>query len=173
MKNNTVEMLSTPKADVLTKYRSADEPTKAIFRDLYGQNLMPRPIQERIGSFEDICREAGENPADFIITPDMSSRIAGRISSAKIQLIFEICNEGWIANFADENQRKYYIIFDYKPGSGFACNVYFFTGTDTNVGARLSTYSAEMAKFIGTTFIKEFNEYHIINQEFQSIDKPL
>lgn len=155
--------LTISKENALAAHKNADKHGKALLENLFGKQILPGKITDRVKSFEDICQIADVDPKGFIIPKDADSLLIGRMTFDKLQLIYDVVNRDadWEADFGDSNQGKYCPWFEYTPGSGFSCNDYGYTHTNARVGARLCTYSREMAEWIGRTFIKEYNDYLI------------
>jgi len=151
--------LTIKKDNVLAAFKAASPEQKTLLENLFGKEVIPGKIEDRIKDFNDICAEAGVDPADFVIPVGASQRQIGSIAFNRIQLIFEVANEGWEADWDNSNQPKYYIIWKYTPGSGFSSYGCADTYSASYVGSRLSTFSAERAKWIAETFRNEFNQF--------------
>ena len=71
-----------------------------------------------------------------------------------------LANNGkeWKPNFSDTNQRKYEAWF-VRGSSGFRFFGYAYWNALSLVGSRLCFISSEVAEYVATTFIKEYNDY--------------
>ncbi|MHB1278272.1 MAG: hypothetical protein ACYC1Q_07730 [Bacteroidia bacterium] len=145
--------------EILEDFKNASPEGKALLEKHFPKINFPKPFRERVKTFADICREAGEDPAQFEIPKNATPRQIGTIAFSKVQLITEMANEGWQPDSSDSNQTKYEIIWRYKAGSGFAYGDYGNTVTFTHVGARLQFRDVETARWAAETFPTEWNEY--------------
>jgi hypothetical protein len=106
------DTLQITKDAALTAYKDADTAGKALLEALLGKNNFLIKITDRIKSFEDACRELGEDPANFNVgMPD-------EIAYKKLKVITRALNEGWEPNWNNDNQYKWYPWF-YMDSPGF------------------------------------------------------
>lgn len=72
----------------------------------------------------------------------------------QLLIIAEAIREGWIPDFDNENQKKWYPYF-IKSGSGWAFRAtrYDYTFTNATVGSRLCFPTQELAEYFGRQFI--------------------
>ena len=120
------------------------------------QKRRSRPIMERINTFDDIIAESGK-PASYFTDSNLSK---DEIGYRKVKAICFVLNEGWIADFKNKNQKKWYPYFDASSSFGFSGTGFVYWFTSTGGGSRLcSLKNEELAKFVGTKFIKEYKEW--------------
>jgi hypothetical protein len=114
-------------------------------------------IIERVKTFEDVCNELGITveealPYDesLLMTPD---RVATN-AFVKVSLIAKVLNEGWVPNWDDSNEYKYYPWFDMRngSGSGFSSSGYLGSSYGTTVGSRLCFKSSELVEYASKQF---------------------
>lgn len=122
-----------------------------------------------IKSFEDACKVHGIDPS---ILPDVTALQQGMgdyiVNSYKLAVIVAAINDGWVPDYSNYNQRKWYPWFwcenGYKPGSGsgfsFVVSVCYFT--DSRVGARLVFESEEKCEYTAKTFLDLYEKVHMI-----------
>lgn len=158
MNNTNTKTLEVTVANAIKAYNSADPTGKKMLSNLFPGRL-DGDITTRVKTFEDLCAEAGENPSDYVIPSGATQRQIGAITAKKVQLITEMANEGWEADYGNSNQVKYEIIWTFSPGSGFSYDVCGGANASSLVGARLSFVSPARARWAAETFRKEFNEY--------------
>jgi len=121
-----------------------------------------------IKSFEDACKKENVDPA---LIPDVSM-IPQEFQKAivnmyKLYIIYKAVNNGWIADYDNGNQLKYYPWYRVgSSGSGFVFSDagYYFVYSGTGVGSRLCTFSSEAALYIAKTFEQEYKEIFLITQ---------
>jgi len=152
-----MEIVEIKKSDVLNAHRSTDSNGKKLL-----ENLVPKlfgDITERIGSFEDICSEAGKDPAKYHVTDDMDDEERAAIYFKKWRLIAKVLNQGKELDLHDDSTKKWTPVLRYtKTGFGFADSGYGFSGTDAGVAVRFA--SEKLSDFAGKTFTQECNDYY-------------
>ncbi|QHC84945.1 hypothetical protein AS589_09270 [Empedobacter brevis] len=126
---------------------------------------IPKDITERIKSVEDACNELGEDDEDVkalrvIENLDIPKHIISQLQSI---IIVKALNEGWIPDWSNSSQYKYFPWFDMENSSsgGFVCYGYDGRGANAPVGSRLCLKSSELAEYAGKQF-KEIYELHYV-----------
>ncbi len=126
---------------------------------------IPKSIIERIKTFQDAINELGEDDEDvkafrLIENIEIPKHIISHLQSI---IIVKALNEGWIPDWSNRNQAKYFPWFDMEASSagGFVYGDYGFWITNTFVGSRLCLKSSELAKYVGKQF-KEIYELHYV-----------
>ena len=87
------------------------------------------------------------------------------INCYKLYIIFKAINNGWIPDWNNWDQGKYFPWFRVlSSGSGFdfSFSVYDYDSTITDVGSRLCTDTSEKALYIGKQFGEEYAEFFLI-----------
>lgn len=116
------------------------------------------PITERIKNFQDIVNEFGKG-MDYFENPELSIRERGL---RKCEAICSVLNEGWEADYSNDDQKKWFPVFQYKSGSSslvFSYSLYEYWSASTYGGSRLCRLkSKELSDFAGKMFQKEFLE---------------
>lgn len=119
-----------------------------------------------IKSFEDACKKLGIDP---LTLPQMEG-IAGEfikpiLAIYKLIIIFKAINNGWIPDWSNWNQYKYYPWFEVlSSGFGFSGTDYLYVYTATNVGSRLCTDSSEKAIYIAEQFKAEYEDLFLYKE---------
>jgi hypothetical protein len=119
-------------------------------------------------TFEDACLVEKLNPKkvlpDFKLYPAKDRK--AMIAHAKLVIIARAANrlanggKVWKANFGNHDQWKYAPWLYMESGSsGFRFGDYDYWYSRTLVGSRLCFISSEVAKYVGETFIKLYNDY--------------
>jgi len=113
-----------------------------------------------IKSFENACKKENVDPEklpDVSMIPEIDRKAL--ISTYKLFVIFRAINNGWIANFKNWDQVKYYPWLSVQSSSSrfdYAHSDFDFTITHSPVGLRLCTNSSEKAIYIAKTFSEEY-----------------
>jgi hypothetical protein len=116
----------------------------------------PKDITKRVKTYNDACAILG-------INPEIGKRFAkDEVAYRKLKTIAKALNQGWIPDWENMNEYKYYPWFRYSGASaGFACaNANIVPSrTSTTVGSRLCFKTRELAAYAGTQFIDIYNEF--------------
>ncbi len=115
---------------------------------------------DRIKSYSDICDELKERElllSDFSFLPEQDREKS--LAYNKIQQIARLFNQGWVPDWSDTNQNKWYPYYEYKTslGLGFCSSTYGFWSLD---GLVAYYQTQEISDFVGKLFI---DLYTIIN----------
>lgn len=119
-----------------------------------------------IKTFEDACNKENIDPAHL---PDVSMLLEEFrkpiIAAYKLMIIFKAINNGWVPNWNDSNQYKYYPWFGVlSSGSGFSLSTYSYAFTASGVGSRLCTDTSTKALYIAEQFKQEYQDYFLYSE---------
>jgi hypothetical protein len=149
------EKLTAEKSKVITAYNKAKGGRKVLLENLFGIKTFQPEIKERIKTFDDVLRENGISREDFEtsckgLEPD---EIAYRMA----KLVCLAFNEGWIPDWTNSNQYKYFPWFNMgsSSGVGFSYNDYVIWAAYSDVGSHLCFKSSDLAKHAGQLFEQE------------------
>jgi len=81
------------------------------------------------------------------------------IALLKLRIICKALNEGWVPDFNNESEYKYYPYFNAKSGFGFSCAYYAYTNADSTVGFCLCFKTRELAEYAGRQFESIYKDY--------------
>ncbi|MGM9861583.1 MAG: hypothetical protein ACI30W_03220, partial [Muribaculaceae bacterium] len=164
--NNTIFPTKMKKIAINTDkpmqaYEAVTNEQQQLLADTYGEAVFkPRDITERIKTFDDAFRALGlEHPLvreftnkAFNSSPDLEAYLSLRIICAAL-------NEGWEADYSNNEQEKWYPWF-YNGGGGLvyanANNAGLYSVT--NGGVRLAFKTRELAKYAGRQFIEIYKD---------------
>lgn len=107
--------INIQKENVLYAYKNANQDQKALLVNLFGKDMFqPQDIKERVKTFEDACRELGENHPFVRAYNGYAKNISEEnkndgdiIAYLKLRIIAAALNEGWEPTF-DKDERRYY-----------------------------------------------------------------
>lgn len=116
------------------------------------------PILERIQSYEDICFETGDR---VLTLEDFPIKNAKRqLAYHKLMVISEFLNEGWIPDFKNRNQYKYFPWFQKQSnGSWMLRSSALVYGGGAGLGFGLYYKDEKIALFAGKTFLDIYLDY--------------
>ena len=120
-----------------------------------------------IKTFEDACKKLNLDPAKLPDVSIMTEKLRKPVIAAyKLMIIYKAINNGWIPNWGNYEQYKYYPWFEVSSsGFGFSrtfCNCDY---PGTTVGSRLCTDTREKALYIAKQFKGEYQEYFLYSNK--------
>ena len=147
--------------ELLEGYAAADMPLKKLIKEYFEINI-PKSIIKQVGDFDDILRISGKKLKDII--PWKEPKNKQQISQnafAKIQLISEVYNEGWIPDFNNSNESKYFPYFEKNaPGGwGFCGSCSYGWSSFCRYGFGSLFKTRELSDNAGIKFLSIFKEY--------------
>lgn len=143
--------------NAIAAYKEADNKGKAMLAKLFGDKVFNQSITDRIKTFEDVLNEANITEEAFLKTCGTSP---DNIAYEKLKLIMEVLNEGWVPNWNDGNEYKYWAWWDMKNGFSFDDVDRFYQLS--LVGSRLCFKSSALAKYAATQFLDIYKAYFVI-----------
>ncbi|MFH1121771.1 MAG: hypothetical protein V1775_18265 [Bacteroidota bacterium] len=142
-------------------YKTGAPEFKITLEDTFGKEFFSQSVIDRVKSYEDACREIGEEPVNEVLL-----KVAGftddEINYRKLKSITKALNEGWKPDWDDSNERKWFPWFT-MSSSGFAFFVayYYYSCTAAGGGARLCFKSSELAEYAGRQFSQTYKGFMI------------
>ena len=114
------------------KISTVDEKTgEVIFTPL-------KTLKERIKTFNDVCKELGKNPKNYVCTSDDPDDIAANALKQAL-LISRLFNQGKPElDWSNGNQPKYFLFYEFVPGSGWSLSHVVRWRTHSYCGSRLA-----------------------------------
>lgn len=107
--------INIQKENVLNAYKNGNQDQKALLENLFGKDIFqPKDIKERVKTFEDACRELGEDnilvqayrTAEFNTSGNQKD-VSDVVAYLKLRIIAAALNEGWKPTF-DKDEWRYY-----------------------------------------------------------------
>ena len=77
----------------------------------------------------------------------------------KLYTIINFLNDGWICDFENSTQYKYYPYFIFEKGSWRLCGVSYRFAHSSEFSALAYLKNENLANFMGTNYIKEYSEF--------------
>lgn len=169
--------ITVKKQNVIAAYNAANKETKEWLEVLFGKDILPpKSIIDRIKSYEDACRELGCEPRCF------SGMSKDEVAYIKLKTIVHALNEGWVPDWGNLDQYKYWVWFNmpdlkdwYSRVVARSCDSSITYGgvayasadgvsavTNSNCGSRLAFRTRDLAIYCGNTFASLWAEYLLI-----------
>ena len=121
-------------------------------------------IMDRVKTFEDALALADEKTREECLRSLEGYNTRDEIAYKKLKLITKVVNEGWVADYTNPLQRKYYLLggrLHAGAPAGLLC-AYCACSSGAayvSIGSRLNFKSREIAEYVGDQFLDLWNEY--------------
>lgn len=160
-----MEETKISKANAENAYKSAGKEGKTILENIFPQ-WFKRKITDRVTSLLDAIEIVGvnEDVKRLLSYNGKDSVMLGAKALASLTIINQALNEGWVPDYNDKKEYKYYPWFEYKPGVGFSSGDCVCADARTCVGSRLSFKTSELAKYAGQQFESIYNDFLTYNK---------
>ncbi|MDD5013695.1 MAG: hypothetical protein PHW73_01160 [Atribacterota bacterium] len=118
-----------------------------------------------IKTFENACEKLNINPNYLPEVSTIGEFGKSIIAAYKLMIIFKAINNGWIPDWNNRNEYKYYPWFEVlSSGFGFGSSHYDCVNVDTSCGSRLCTDTSDKALYIAEQFKAEYQEYFLYSK---------
>lgn len=124
---------------------------------------VPEKITDKVKTYEDACKVLGIDVDENLVrvSSEMDRDSKSIKAYAKLIIIARALNEGWIPDWNNSNQYKYYPYFDMRSGVSFHGSYDAYCCL-SGVGSRLCFATEELSKYAGTQFLTEYKQYLIL-----------
>lgn len=119
-------------------------------------------ITDRIKTFEDaleICPPSDVALKAILDYTGKDKQMLSTQAHLKISIIAKALNEGWVPDFSNLKETKYYPWFEYIPGVGFSFYVSVFALGISYVGSRLCFKTSALAEYAGKQFQSIYKDF--------------
>lgn len=181
------EIMKIEKKNVIKAYNIARETgadsTMKMLEAMFGEDVFkPKGITERVKTFEDACRELG-NEHPFVMEWNLGDNLSPDLEAyLKLRIICAALNEGWEPQFTEDEWRWYPWFYQYTQeeldemsdeekqkrrmidvsgrnagyyaGLAYADSHYTPSYTTALLGSRLCLKNSELATYCGKQFIE-------------------
>lgn len=186
--------------NIIAAYNTADDNGKRIIAALFGEEAVQaattsdkRPVTDRIKTFEDACKELGE---EHLFVKQYNSNEMADVDTdldayLKLRIICAALNEGWKPRFIENEYRWYPWFYLYTQEEidnkdddrkqecfllstdrykteyvGFAYDSSLYVPSDSylNIGSRLCLKSEALSTYCGTHFIQLWADFNLIRK---------
>jgi hypothetical protein len=156
-----MEKVSVNKADLIKQYNAANKTGKQLLEKLHGKAMFQPNIMDQVKTFEDACKVLGIKPNDVTIKagPVFKAEQKALQAQAKLIIIARALNQGWLPDWSNSNQAKWYPWFRMGAGFGFSHSGYVLTDSGTNVCSRLYYKTDALATYAGKQFAGLYKDF--------------
>jgi hypothetical protein len=153
-----IETLTADKGKVLAAYNKSKCGRKVFLENIFGIKTFQPEVKERIKNFDDVLRENGIKKSDF--EKSCEGLTKDEVAYKQVKEIVKAFNEGWIPDWDDSNQYKYYPWFKMgsPSGGGFSCHVCAVWYAGSDVGSRLCFKNSDLAKHAANLFLDIYKD---------------
>ena len=153
------ETLTADKGKVIAYYNKAKNGRKVWLETIFGIKTFQPEIKERIKTFDDVLRENGVKRSVF--ENNIQDLTTDEVAYKMLKEIVKAFNEGWVPDWTDSTQYKYYAYFKMgsPSGGGFSCYDFGHWDAVSIVGSRLCYKSADLAKHAGQLFENVYKDF--------------
>jgi hypothetical protein len=127
---------------------------KSKLEEQFGVECFNEKDFESINSFDKACETLGIDPESVFNIKDLPDEIAYK----KLKIIAKAINQGWVPNWNNRSEQKWFPIFNLSSGFGFSGSGYRYDYTTTGVGSRLCFESEEKSDFTANKFIDIYKD---------------
>jgi len=147
------------------QYILANAAGRKILESIFDKSVFAPKIQDQVKGLKDACVVLNRPYEQYFSKSATKNMFPHEVAYRKITFFIEainFLNNNWKADFKNPNQEKHspYFINDPKDKAGFGLSLYdtVCTRTSTYLGSRLVVGNKELALYVGTTMLKEYNE---------------
>lgn len=120
----------------------------------FGEDFFTKKDFRDIKTFEDACFELGICESEVYTDKDSDDEIAYK----KLKVITKAINQGWVPDWDNTSQRKWWPWFRLASGFGFSCSFYFYAYSLTGVSSRLCFESEEKSDYAASQFLDLYRQ---------------
>lgn len=149
-----MEMKSPTKEQLRNAWSNADQSTRRLLESLYGPGIKS-DITDLIKLPIDAFRLLDAPHLNITEPPGIFQD--GLTTFHKLQVITAALNEGWVPDWSNANEPKYFPWFDFQGGR-FVFGDVTYHCTHSNLGSRLCFRTRELAEYAGQQFEDLYND---------------
>lgn len=140
-------------------YRTATGELKTILEESFGKDFFNQKITDRIKNMIDVVEEYERLYGKVSLPMNGRDKQEKSINAFyQIQIISAVLNEGWVPNFNNSSEYKYYPWFE-KKASGWVFYVCGCVCGYSGVGSGAVYKTSELAEYVGKQFLDIYQDY--------------
>ena len=154
-----MKTLKISETKALELYKTASSEFKRLLEENFGKEFfIPKKITDRIKTLDDVYKylnKKREKEISYLSPKNKQERSINAFID--IQNISEVLNEGWVPDFKNINQNKYYPYFEKKAQGWVVASCLSHFAASLGFGCYFKT--SELATFAGRAFLDVYNDY--------------
>ena len=139
------------KNEINEMFKASDSNQLKILKEYF---KLPVSVIDKVNSFEDACVLLNLLPEKVFTIYDTKDEIAFK----KLKVIIKALNDGWMPDWNNSNQYKYWNYF--RMAGGFSYNATYYHITLTNVPSALVFKDEALAKHAIKIALSEYKDYY-------------
>ena len=140
-------------------FKDAPEWFKQTLISSFGAACFSENIKDRIKTFADAYAEADDETKRIYDMSVTSPATEDELAYKQLKLIIKVINEGWMPDWNNTNQKKWFPYFALSSGFGFSYSYYYYSNAHTSVGSRLCFKSEELSTYVGNQFLNLYEQF--------------
>lgn len=159
--NIMTDILQITKEKAHKAYAAANDTLKQLLENIFGKEHFVTDFGKQITTFEEGLVFKGITAADVlpIVPAFMKEHETRQHALAKLFFLGDIYRNGWIPDYSNPNQRKFYPWEIYKSGSGLSLGVVAYVDSATAVAARLTFQDEKTVREFEENFRQIYNDF--------------
>jgi hypothetical protein len=125
----------------------------------FGEECFKKPDWKDIKSFKDVYIACGTTEQEFNDKFNKIGLDSDTVAYEKAKLVAKAINQGWVPDWNNTNQRKWWPWFNLSSGFGFSLSYCDYGDAYSAVGSRLCFESEEKSNYAGKQFLKIYKEF--------------
>jgi hypothetical protein len=125
----------------------------------FGEKFFQEKFWEAIKTFDDACKACGTSEKEFNEKYLKLGLSQDTINYEKAKICVAAINQGWVPDFTNDDQRKWYPWFNLSSGFGFVISDYSYALTYAIVGSRLCFPTQEQCEYCATQFLSIYKDF--------------
>lgn len=153
-RNSLEDEITLTDNEVLDMFNASDENQKKTLRKFLS---LPKDITDRIKTFKDACNATKVNYEEFMMKFQYLPK--DTLAFEMLKIIVKALNEGWVADFKNSSQYKYYMWLIWS-GSSWSFLNDACTSAITDIVPRLCLKNGKLARYLFEQFNQEVIDYY-------------
>ena len=151
-----METLKLDKKKAKKLFKNASSELKEILIDTFGSDCFTGNIIDQIESIEDAYEAADDKTREEYKKSVAGFNTPDELAYKQKKLIAKVLQEDWKARWDDLDQKKWFPVFKWVPGSGFVFSYsdYGYGDACTAVGSRFCFKDEATSDYFGKQFIE-------------------
>jgi hypothetical protein len=149
--------LKIEKSTAKKLYAESQDWFKTVLEETFGKDCFKKKDWRDIKTFEDACDELELTQEDLLHIHNNDS--TDEVAYKKLKIVIAAINQGWIPNWDNDNERKWWPYFNLSSGFSFSDTDYYYVYSHTDVGSRLCFESQEKAIYTAEQFLPLYKDF--------------
>lgn len=142
----------------IAAYPKADAKTKKTLESIFGAEIFQPKITDLVKTVADACKLT-KIDASFLTSKTLAK---DEIAYKSLKAIVAALNQGWVPDWKNDDEEKYYPWFDMQAGSkktGFELRYVYYCCSHSDVSSRLCFRTRELAEYAVKQFLPVYKNY--------------